>query len=99
MNIINAIPASRRRFFLNEFLAFRDNLLNGTALMGMREIKPLNVFFLNEFIDAALNMEQIRLQELIQLKWELFYTDLIFDQIPLGEYKPLLERLSRPDQP
>jgi hypothetical protein len=91
-NLVAALPALRRQDLANDALTKRDALLNGLALMALRG-QPTYIRQFREVLDFIQTTGQHRPNELLQLSWEVYYTEQICSQLERGEYRLLLGNL------
>jgi len=91
-DLVAALPALRRQDLADDALNKRDVILNGVALMALRG-KTTYVQLFRGVLDFIQSTRQHRPNELLQLSWEVFYTEQICTQLEQGEYRLLLRSL------
>ena len=92
-----AIPQAVRHALAGELVNRRHRLLNDVALMALRKL-PTHIFEFRVLVDSIQSFVQNTGQlqpadQLLQLSWELFYTERICRQLARGEVGPLLDIL------
>jgi hypothetical protein len=92
-NLITALPALRRQDIVDDALTKRNALLNGVALMALRG-QPTYIREFRGVLDFIQRTGQYRPNELLQLSWEVYYTEQICSQLERGEYRFLLGNLT-----